>query len=345
MARVASVNSRRPPFPRPGLVPPVAIAVTSLLLAGCTAELPVPAADAPVVAAVVTETQERRILDQVTGVVDGAKGADGAETLAERLTGPALELRRAELRIAAARDGKGLSGMSMETRQLILPSEQGWPRSSFVITEQPAKGTPMLAAFEQPAPRDQYKMWGFVYLAPGVTMPQFAAAELGSPAVPADDSSLKVTPQAAVTQYVSVLNVDERSKYAANFGDDELRQTLRDAGRSQLAAIKKADKDAKGTFEVAYEPTKDPVKAVRTADGGAVVLAALLSQETLKAEKGWQLAPAAPSSAALWGDAKKTEVMKVAYRDMVALYVPPADSAEQVSLLGFHRVPYAVSNK
>ncbi|MFJ3407523.1 hypothetical protein [Promicromonospora sp. NPDC090134] len=339
------MNSRRPPFPRPGLVPPAALAITSLLLAGCTAELPVPVADAPVVAAVVTETQERRILDQVTGVVDGAKGADGAEALAERLTGPALELRRAELRIAAARDGEGLSGMSMEMRQLILPSEQGWPRNSFVITEQPAEGTPMLGAFEQPAPRDQYKMWGFVYLVPGVTMPQFADAELGSPAVPADDTSLKVTPQEAVTQYVSVLNVDEESKYAGNFGDDRLRQTLRDAGESQLAAIKKEGKDAKGTFEVAYEPTKDAVKAVRTADGGAVVLAALLSQETLKADKGWQLWPVTPSVKALWGGAAGTEVMKVHYRDMVALYVPPAESAEQMSLLGFHRVPYAVSNK
>ncbi|MFD7308892.1 hypothetical protein [Promicromonospora sp. NPDC059942] len=341
------MNSRRPPFPRPGLVLP-ALAITSLLLAGCTAELPVPVADAPVVAAVVTETQEHKILDQVTGVVDGAKGADGAEALAERVTGPALELRRAELRIAAAGDGKALLAMPMEAQQLVLPSEQGWPRSSFVITEQPAKGTPLLAAFEQPAARDQYKMWGFVYLAPGVTMPQFAAAELGSPAVPADDPSLKVTPQDAVTQYVSVLNAGEKSKYAANFGaaaDDELRATLRKTGDGQLAEIKKADKEAKGTFKVGYEATKDPVKAVRTSDGGAVVLAALLSQETLTADKGWQLSPSTPSAKALWGGAKGTEVMKVAYRDMVALYVPPADSGEQVSLLGFHRVPYAVSNK
>ncbi|MFI2366110.1 hypothetical protein [Promicromonospora sp. NPDC019610] len=342
------MNSRRPPFPRSGLVPPAALAITSLLLAGCTAELPVPVAEAPVVAAVVTETQERKILDQVTGVVDRAKGADGAEALAARLTGPALELRRAELRIASARGGEGLTGMPMETQQLILPSEQGWPRSSFVITEQPAKGTPMLAAFEQPAPRDQYKMWGFVYLASGVTMPQFAEAALGSPAVPADDPSLKVTPQDAVTQYVSVLNAGEKSKYAANFGaaaDDKLRTTLRATGDGQLAAIKKEDKEAKGTFKVAYEATRDPVKAVRTSDGGAVVLAALLSQETLTAEKGWRLSPSTPSAKALWGDAKGTEVMKVAYRDMVALYVPPADSAEQMSLLGFHRVPYAVSNK
>jgi hypothetical protein len=340
------VNPRRPPFPRSGLFPVAALAVTSLLLAGCTAELPVPVADAPVVAAVVTETQERKILEQVTAVVDGAKGDKGAKALAERLTGPALELRRAELRIAEAGDGKTLTAMPLETQQLILPSDEGWPRSSFLITPDPADGsTPMLAAFEQPAPRDQYKMWGFVYLAPGVTMPQFAPADLGSAAVPADDTSLKVSPQEAVTQYVSVLNVDDESKYAANFGDDKLRQTLRETGENHIAAIKKEDKKATATFEVGYEATKDPVKAVRTADGGAAVLAALISQETLKAEKGWQLWPSTPSAKALWGDAEGTAVMKVGYRDLVALYVPPAGSEGRVSLLGFHRVPYTVSNK
>jgi hypothetical protein len=338
------VNSRRPPFPRSGLVPGV-LAVTSILLAGCTTELPVPVADAPVVAAVVSETQERKILEQVTAVVDGAKGDEGAQALEERLSGPALELRRAEMRIAASGDGKAPAGLSLAGRQLILPSEQSWPRSSFVITEQPARSTPLLAAFEQPSARDQYKMWGYVYLTPGVTMPQFAEAKLGSPAVAADDTSLKISPQDVAQQYASVLSIDDRSKYAENFGDDTLRQHLRETGESYLAAIKKEDKEAKGTFEVGYEPTKDPVKAVRTADGGAVVLAALASQETLKAEKGWRLTPSTPSAKALWGNAKGTAVMKVVYRDMVALYVPPADSPDQVALLGFHRVPTSVSNK
>ncbi|MFE7507521.1 hypothetical protein [Promicromonospora sp. NPDC057488] len=340
------MNSRRPPFARSGLVAPAALAVTSLLLTGCTTELPVPVADAPVVAAVVSETQERKILEQVTAVVDGAKGDEGSKALEERLSGPALELRRAEMRIAAAGDEKALAGLSLAGRQLILPSEQGWPRSSFVITEQPdKKTTPLLAAFEQPSPRDQYKMWGFVYLAPGVTMPQFAEAKLGSPAVAADDTSLKISPQDVAQQYASVLSIDDRSKYAENFGDDDLRQYLRNTGESYLAAIKKEDKEAKGTFEVGYEPTKDPVKAVRTADGGAVVLAALVSQETLQAEKGWRLTPSTPSAKALWGNAKGTAVMKVVYRDLVALYVPPADSSDQVTLLGFHRVPTSVSNK
>lgn len=56
------------------------------------------------------------------------------------------------------------------------------------------------------------------------------------------------------------------------------------------------------------------------------------------------IGPPTASAQALWGDADQTNVVKIAYRDMVALYVPPQESASRISLLGFHRVPYAVSN-
>ncbi len=297
------------------------------------------------IAAVVSESQERRILDRVSGVLAGANEAGAADSLAARLSGPALAMREAELKVAAARgDNTTLTDLTMETQQLVLPSDQGWPRSSFAITAQPESGaSPVLAAFDQSSARDQYKLWSYVRLVPGVTMPQFAEEGLGSAAVAADDTSLKVAPGAVVEQYASVLTAGAQSRYADSFTDDDyLRQTLRQSGRDQVAAIKK--KDGEGSFKVEFEPTEDPVKAVRTVDGGAMVLAALLSQETLQAEEGYKLVPGSPSAKALWGDAEGRDIMRIAYRDTVALYVPPAGSAEQVSLLGVHRVPYAVSN-
>jgi hypothetical protein len=298
-----------------------------------------------VVAAVVSASQERRILDSVSAVLTGADQASEARSLAARVSGPALALREAELKVAGAPGNKKvLTDLTIEPQQLILPSDQGWPRSSFAITKQPKDGsTPVLAAFEQASAREQYKLWSYVRLVPGVTMPQFAEEGLGSAAVPADDTSLKVAPEAVAQQYASVLNVGDRSKHAGSFPDDDyLRQRLRQSGRDQVAEIEK--KDGEGSFKVEFEPTEDPVKAVRTVDGGAMVLVALQSQETLRAEEGWKLAPGSPSAKALWGDAEGTDVMEVSYRDTIALYVPPADSAGQVSLLGFHRVAFAVSN-
>ncbi|GHH78314.1 hypothetical protein GCM10017772_41340 [Promicromonospora soli] len=320
-----------------------AVGLASVALTGCTVEPPTPAPEPPTVAAVVSVAQERKILDRVSGVVEGTTKAGDAGSLAARLTGPALAMREAELDVAASGNTDALSDLSMRMQQLVPASDPQWPRTSYAITEQPPdQTTPTLMAFEQDSARGQYKLWGWVRLVPDIAMPRFAEANLGSAAVPEDDTSLKVTPRDAIKRYASVLSVDEDSKYAADFRDDYLRRLVRRSGETQLAAIE--HKDGKGTFEVAYQPTKDPVKAVRTVDGGALVLAAMRSQETLTAEENWELGPLAPSAKALWGDAKRTNVMRIVYRDTVALYVPPAGSAEPISLLGHHRVPYAVSN-
>lgn len=332
------------PARRRGAVCLAVAGVVAVLAAGCTVEPPTPVADEPVVAAVVSETQELKILDRVSAVVTEADQADEAGSLAARLSGPALAMRGAELKLAAAGgDGKQLTDLTPQMQQVVLPSDQGWPRSSYGIGVKPqGRAAPLLVAFEQASAREQYKLWGYARLLPGVTMPRFAEATLGSPAVAADDTTLKVTPEAAVAQYASVLTADARSQYAAAFTDDDLRETLRDYGRLQVDTIKA--KDGKGSFEIAYEPTKDPVKAVRTVDGGALVLAAMTSQETVKAEENWKLGPPTPSAKALWGDAEQTNVVRVAYREMVALYVPPAESDAPISLVGHHRVAYAVAN-
>ncbi|GAB2494561.1 hypothetical protein GCM10027063_37370 [Promicromonospora xylanilytica] len=323
----------------------VATVLATGLLAGCAEELPTPKPEAPVAAAVVTQSQERKILDKVAGVVGEVEKPSDADKLGARLTGPALDIRETQLDVAAARgDKEPLTDLTMEMQQVILPSDQEWPRSSFAITVQPKDlTTPVLMAFDQATARDQYKLWGWVRLLPGVTMPQFAEADLGSPAVPEEDESLKVTPKAAIQQYASVLTVDKDSKHAGNFADDDLRQFFRDYGKLQVDAINK--EECGGDFEVAYEPTKEPVKAVRTADGGALVLASMISKETITAnEEGCEIGPPTKTTQALWGDADVSNVVEVNYKDMVAMYVPPKESDDEISLVGYEHVPSSVSN-
>ncbi|WP_369369544.1 hypothetical protein AB1046_12005 [Promicromonospora sp. Populi] len=315
------------------------------LLAGCAEELPTPTPEAPVAAAVVTQAQEREILDSVAGVVNEVTKSSQAGDLAARLSGPALEIRETQLDVAAARgDTEPLTDLNMEMQQVILPSDQTWPRTSFAITVQPKDlTTPVLMAFNQGDARQQYKLWGWVRLLPGVTMPQFAEADLGSAAVAADDETLKVAPKAVIEQYASVLTVDNDSKYAANFGDDNLRQFFRDYGKLQVDAINK--EECGGAFEVAYAPTDDSVKSVRTADGGALVMAAMTSTETITAkEEGCEIGPPTETTQALWGDADVSNVVQVNYRDMVAMYVPPKGSDAKISLVGYEHVPSSVSN-
>lgn len=329
----------------------VATVLATGLLTGCAEELPTPKPEAPVAAAVVTQSQEREILDKVASVVGKVNKAGDADQLGSRLSGPALKIRETQLKVAGARgDTEPLTDLTMEMQQVILPSDQEWPRSSFAITVQPKDlMTPVLMGFDQSTARDQYKLWGWVRLLPGVTMPQFAEAELGSPAVPSDDESLKTTPEDAIKQYASVLTVDKDSKHADNFADDDLRQFFRDYGKLQVDAINK--EECGGDFKVEYEPTKDPVKAVRTADGGALVMAAMISQETILAkEEGCKIAPPTDSAKALWkandwtfDEDDLTNRVEMNYRDMVAMYVPPKDSDDQISLVGYEHVIQGVN--
>lgn len=330
--------------------------LTTAVLAGCAEELPMAKPEAPVAAAVVTLSQKDKIRDKVSKVVQEADKASEADTLEARLSGPALSIREAELKVSAARGNSDVqTNLSMEEiQQAILPSDQDWPRTSYAITAQPTdQTTPLLMAFDQAAARDPYKLWGWVYLLPGTTMPQFAPPELGSSAVAADDKSLKMAPKTAIEQYASVLTVDARSKYADNFSDDDLRVRFREDGKRQVEAINVEECD--GKYEVEYEPTKDPVKSVRTADGGAIVMAAMISQETVTAKvEECKVGPSTDSARALWeakgwtlkddGDDDRTNTVEVNYGDMVALYVPPKDSDDRVSLVGYVRVPTSVSN-
>ncbi|MFC6509638.1 hypothetical protein ACFQBY_14360 [Promicromonospora citrea] len=338
------MNTRRPPSPRlRATLTALVGAGTAVLLAGCTTAPPAPEPEAPVVAAVVSASQERKILDSVSAVLERANGEDAAP-LGSRLTGPALTTREAELRIATrAEDQALLTDLTLEARLMVLPSDEGWPRRSYVVMEPPGpKIAPVLAVFEQAGPREQYKLWAYVRLAPGVTLPHFAEPVLGSPAVAPDDDGLLVPPGQVAEQYASLLTAGERSRYADTFTDDDyLSDWLRSSGRRQVAEIEKAD--GTGSFEVAFEPADEPVVAVRTLDGGAMVVVALRGQETLRAEEHWQLAPRSPSVAALWDDGDGTNVLRTSYHHTVALYVPPAGSGARVSLLGVQPVPFAVS--
>lgn len=323
----------------------VATVLATGLLTGCAEELPTPKPEAPVAAAVVTESQEREILNRVAAVATKVEKSSQADALAARLTGPALDVRETQLKVAGARgDKEPLTDLSTQMQQVILPSDQTWPRSSFAITVQPKDlTTPVLMSFDQASARDQYKLWGWVRLLPGVTLPQFAEVGLGSAAVAEDDESLRTTPKDAIKQYASVLTVDKDSKYAGSFADDDLREFFREYGKLQVDAINK--EKCGGAFEVAYEPTKDPVKAVRTVDGGALVMAAMISQETITAKKeGCEIGPPTKTTQALWGDTEQSNVVEIHYQDMVAMYVPPKDSDNPISLVGYEHVPRSVSN-
>jgi hypothetical protein len=323
-----------------------AVVVTSALLAGCSQELPTPQPEAAA-GPMLSEDQQVKVISAVDGVLKTSVEKRTVKGLNARLVGPALEIRTSQLKVATIREKDDLiTEVPADYQRIMPPTADTWPRTGYSITELTEDlDTARLVAFEQAEARQAYKMWGWVQLLPDTTLPAFADKEIGSDAVAADDASLVATPTDALAQYSDILTRGPKSKFAKGFAvsdSDLLRRVQQDA-----ATIREGDdfeaSDAKYTIK--FAPRKGDLRAVRTADGGAVVMGVLTGEELLTAEEGAEVTPLTETQAALIGDGDRTNVLRVGYTDVVALYVPAKGSTEKIRPIGYQHTATSASNK
>jgi hypothetical protein len=330
----------------------LALAVgVGLVVAGCAAEaLPVPEPDAAESSPALTLEQNATVLAAVNAALDEATTELDPQLLAPRVTGPALAVRTSQVQVAAIRQSAELvTNIPGQYQQIILPTTDVWPRTTYAITQLPDPlETPVLIAVVQAAPREQYRLWGWVQLPPGIgstpfTMPSFADPVLGSEPLAPDDKTLTVTPQDAVAQYADLITTGPGSAFSPAFApaaEDQYRallQSVADAWAPQLAQER-----VEGTYTLTASPLADTtVQAVRTADGGALVMAALDLTETITAVEGAVLPVITETQAALLQGQTVANALNGRYTDMIALYIPPAGSTDTIRLVGYSHVQTA----
>ena len=315
----------------------------AVLLAGCAAPLPTASPDPTPTEAVpaLTTDQMAEVRTAVGTTLEAAGATNDATQLAGRLAGPALALRTSQLAVAATRGNQDLvTNLPTDVQQDIITTTDTWPRQAYAVTVQPEDlQSKRLLAYEQTTARDPYKLWAWVRLFPSATLPKFAGAAVGSEAVPMDDASLVMTPADAVAQYADVLTLGAGSGFAGSFGDDPLRAWVASNATLQLAELTKAE----GTMTMTFTPTPDQARAVRTADGGAMVMAGLSALETRTVEAGGTIAPGSETEKALFGASTATNTLNVGYTTMVAMYIPPAGAPTGVQVLGMENVATSVT--
>jgi hypothetical protein len=226
-------------------------------------------------------------------------------------------------------------------QQIILPTTETWPRTSFAITEPTDQLQPQrLLALVQNSPRGPYKLWGWVQLRPGVTMPAFADPKLGSEILAPDDDSLLVSPQDVVAQYADLITTGDGSAFADTFepaDEDPFRVLLKAVAETQTAQL--SVEQVNGTYTFSATPRPDTaIQAVRTADGGAVVMAALDGTGVMEAMEGATVSPSTNTAMALLQGQTASNKVTGGFIDMIALYVPPAGSEDRVVLVGYSHV-------
>lgn len=311
-------------------------------LGACEGQLPEPVQATASASASpnLTTEQEKAIRKQLLEAIEQCNNAKSADGLDRAMSGPELEIRRSELAVAQKTgnlDPK--TDIPDAITQTIIPTDSGWPRSVFTITtttqDQQSK---RLLVFDQESARQNYKLWGVARLFQGVQMPKFTVPQIGAQMGTDNDDNLKMTPKEAVKRYADVLQNGDKSQYAGDFDNDYLRQEL--ATLSQT--VQQGMERNKGTQTQTFEPVDGQMRIMRAADGGDLVVAQINSEWTRSAGAGRESQPASDAEKALFGNGKATSTMKTSYVNVIALYVPPANSGQKITAVGSERQPVKV---
>ncbi len=305
----------------------IALTLATTLLAACAPELPTVAEPADNVSIPSLTTTLGTEIAATTGtVLDAGDAKKDSKLLEERLTGPALKLRNAEYKIATAqKEDKSITELPAQMQSFFMTTTNSWPRTMFSVSQRPQNLQPeRLMVYTQADARSDYKLWAYLALFPSISVPTFPVAEVGTDEITAADESLQSAPGKVLDDYVALLT-DSKAENKAKFDVEK------DKFFSELAERRKYLREAAKQIEGTYKETfavGDEWHALRTLDGGAVVVGTIETSATLKGEKGAVISPSAIEKAFLAKDAKVKNQLTVNRTAVVAIYIPAKDNTE-----------------
>jgi hypothetical protein len=230
---------------------------------------------------VVEEGQAGSILQAVDATrVRGVNSTDSTGT-DPRIVGPFRQLSLAEAKINAQQKKKAKAPAAIKRVALLVPADQGWPRFFLAVGDTRDESTYVLQVLTTPNARAPYGLWAQPVMLPGASLPEVAPPVTGAPMLTADSPGLVLTPKAVLSSYADYLNQSARSKDSKNFR----RSTFSDQLSSTLAKDKKSLKAVADVTSKHTVVPGDPF-ALRTEDGGALVIGALTHDYTVTVKKG-----------------------------------------------------------
>ncbi|MFD5278836.1 hypothetical protein ACFWIX_14930 [Pseudarthrobacter sp. NPDC058362] len=283
---------------------------------------------------VLLDTQFRRILEQVSSAVEAGDAAKNAGRLASRVGGTELEVRTQNYKIRS-KVGSYAARMPVRATKLlttVVTTDRDWPRSVLAVTQGDGNVVPQLLTLVQSSPRENYKLVETTPLQPGATFPSISRE--GTDTLAADDKSgllySGAEAMAGLADRLTKSNSAFKSKLVEGNSSPYIADTL-----SYQAEVVKAGTN--GNFTFTHKVVPDSTVVFRTSDGGALVLGRINFgfQGTPKAE-GDKLTIGS-DAAALAGGTVTTTGMVLTFAESVAVYVPPAGSADPMKLVAATR--------
>lgn len=301
-----------------------------MVLSGCSggsggaSAQPDPAGPHPVVLA----AQGRMILDKVSRGVASSAEAESESGIGSRVVGPQREILTASLELPArVRPAGPVTDPSWQ--RLIVLAQRGWPRWYAAIGRAPSRQTPVIWVLISAKARTPYGLWGELEMLPGARFPEVAPVSRGASDLPPDTLGLVATPRDVAGWYADLLGTGSSSRYATAFAPDAFGEQVmrRVAGdRAKLLAVR-------GAVTSRQAVRGDPL-ALRTTDGGALVIVALTETSTIQLPAaGGEVRFEDPVVTSLAGRSVFTSRVVQTSIELVAFNVPPASAGEKIHVV------------
>lgn len=294
------------------------------LLAACgRAEAGSPGADPAHPA--LAPAQAERVLQSVDASLDRAFAARNPRLLATRATGPAARTLKAHLTVAAKVGRRVVAPGPLVLRRLVLPAPSGWPRWFVAAGEVTGQPTPVVRVLRSLSAREPFGLWGELNLLPGASLPALASPQTGTPVLaPTGAQGLVAAPVDVVAGYAKALTATTPGAGAQGFALDQFRE--------QVAGQLAADRRTLGRIadvDTLHRPSADGVLALRTADGGALVVAALEQLYKVRVRSpGRGTVTLDTDLAALAGVPRVGRGLQRTSLELLAFQVPPAGGGQ-----------------
>ncbi|TQS92510.1 hypothetical protein EU811_12140 [Arthrobacter sp. TS-15] len=285
---------------------------------------------------VMLESQLQRILEQVASTVDAADAAKDAAKLAPRVDKMELQIRTQNYKIRSAVSAyePRMPVRATKLQSSVISTKRDWPRTVFALTQGEGNVVPQVLTLVQLSPRENYKLWGSAPLQPGTNFPSFPIPRKGTEPVPASDSTGLAYSGNEALEILSEMLTNPESPNRSKLADGQSSPYIAGALAYQADTVKNG---TSANFKFTHTPVTNQTVVLRTADGGAVVVGRLdfAFEGTPKAAGDKLLLE--DDSAVFAGGKETTTGMVLNFAESVAVYIPPAGSADPMKLVAATR--------
>lgn len=324
------------------------------LLSGCAGEDTPPAvpqgATPSEATPVATAEQFSKVMEAIVDRLDKADDERSAKELAPRIVGSAAQFRKASYAIIkkVAAYAKELNKPSATIVVPVTSTTADYPRVAIaVVQDQDKSGNPFFVALSQKDARSPYTTWGWARQSAGITMPSVAADSVGAEAVAADAKDLVMSPEKAMELYAAVLSDGDDKDPDDKLADDPFQKEAHESIWTERRGLN-ANADSKnelGTIHESYTVHDGELIALRTADGGAMVMGSMRSNRLIKVKNGATVTIKAKDDAGnpyvpaeLAGRTSFKKSFSRQYGEIVVLHIPSKDSGKKIQPIGSTKV-------